>query len=176
MGNNCVAGGECPHRADILITNNTKFELELDQDQTCGRECEHKGFQVLDGKIVEGQEPPLKISAYSIGRFSVSGREATAVAPKGKVFYVNKEENLSVIFEWNATGWTSTSTSIGNTVITGISPKPRGIFKKEPKPWNQVLIGTADHKNWTYEIRESKGALAEAKETIDNLTNINVNI
>ena len=47
-----------------------------------------------DGKIVEGCEPPDLIKAYDNARFSVSGREATAVAPKGRVCYINKEKNL----------------------------------------------------------------------------------
>ena len=49
-----------------------------------------------DGKIVEGCEPPDLIKAHDNARFSVSGREATAVAPKGRVCYINKEKNLKV--------------------------------------------------------------------------------
>ena len=52
------------------------------------------GWQVQDGKIVEGCEPPDLIKAHDNARFSVSGREATAVAPKGRVCYINKEKNL----------------------------------------------------------------------------------
>ena len=44
MGNtNCIADGGCPQRADIVIVNNTKYELDLDINESCGRECEHKG-------------------------------------------------------------------------------------------------------------------------------------
>ena len=44
MGNtNCIADGGCPQRADIVIANNTKYELNLDLNESCGRECEHKG-------------------------------------------------------------------------------------------------------------------------------------
>ena len=44
MGNtNCIADGGCPHRADITIVNNTKYDLTLDDDIPCGRECNHKG-------------------------------------------------------------------------------------------------------------------------------------
>jgi hypothetical protein len=99
MGNtNCVADGGCPHRADIVIANNSKYELQLDTSVKCGRDvCNHGGWQVLDGKIVDGHEPPQVIKAYENGKFSVSGRDGTAVAPKGKVFYINKEQNLKVI-------------------------------------------------------------------------------
>ena len=41
------------------------------------------GWQILDGKIVEGHIPPNKILPYSTGKFSVSGRDSTAVATKG---------------------------------------------------------------------------------------------
>jgi hypothetical protein len=44
MGNNCVAEGACPHRADVVIANHTKYELNLDLDECCGRECDHKGY------------------------------------------------------------------------------------------------------------------------------------
>ena len=85
MGNtNCVASGGTPHRADITITNNTKYELVLDMDEGCGRECEHKGWQILEGKIVEGHEPPQQIAPYSNGRFSVSGREGTLIKSRSK--------------------------------------------------------------------------------------------
>ena len=84
MGNtNCIASGGTPHRADITIANNTKYELVLDMDEGCGRECEHKGWQILEGKIVEGHEPPQQIAPYSNGRFSVSGREGTYYTDMG---------------------------------------------------------------------------------------------
>ena len=56
MGNtNCIADGECPQRADIVIANNTKYELALDRNESCGREsCEHKGeiiFTLPSNKI-----------------------------------------------------------------------------------------------------------------------------
>ena len=87
MGNtNCVAGGGCPHRADIQVVNQTKYDLALDGEVGCQRECAHTGWQVQDGKIVEGCEPPPLIKAYDNARFSVSGREATAVAPKARIF------------------------------------------------------------------------------------------
>ena len=44
MGNtNCVASGGCPHRADIQVVNNTKYDLELDTSVPCQRECNHSG-------------------------------------------------------------------------------------------------------------------------------------
>ena len=42
MGNNCVAEGGCSHRIDIVVCNNTKYGLSLDQDQQCGRDCQHR--------------------------------------------------------------------------------------------------------------------------------------
>ena len=42
MGNNCVAEGGCPHRIDVVICNNTKYPLSLDQEQQCGRDCQHR--------------------------------------------------------------------------------------------------------------------------------------
>ena len=35
--------GGCPQRADVVIANNTKYELDLDLNESCGRECDHKG-------------------------------------------------------------------------------------------------------------------------------------
>ena len=35
--------GGCPQRADVVIANNTKYELDLDLTESCGRECDHKG-------------------------------------------------------------------------------------------------------------------------------------
>ena len=178
MGNtNCVADGGCPHRADILITNNTKHEIKLDLENGCGRDCDHKGWQVLDGKIIEGHEPPKVILPYSTGNFSVSGREGTAVAPKGKVFYSNEEVNLKLIFEWNASGWTSPlSTNAASIVITGIPKNSGGFFSKTPKPWNQVLVGECDHMNWTFEVREKEGTIAEAQKTAKNLQNVKMQL
>ena len=174
MGNtNCIASGGAPHRADITITNNTKYELILNVEENCGRECDHNGWQILEGKIIEGHEPPKKISAYSNGRFSVSGREGTAVAPKGKVFYVNIEENLKVIFEWNASGWTSPmSSSTASINITGISPKS-GMFKN-PTPWNQKLTGESDPNSWIYNLRPEEGTVKESMKTAKDLANIKV--
>ena len=57
-----------------------------------------------NGKIVEGKLPPPIIAAYGMGRFSVSGREASLIAPNGKVFYHNKKENLKVVFTWRGSG------------------------------------------------------------------------
>ena len=174
MGNtNCIASGGAPHRADITITNNTKYELILNVEENCGRECDHNGWQILEGKIIEGHEPPKKISAYSNGRFSVSGREGTAVAPKGKVFYVNIEENLKVIFEWNASGWTSPmSSSTASISITGIPPKS-GLFKN-PTPWNQKLTGESDPNSWIYNLRPEEGTVKESMKTAKDLANIKV--
>jgi len=117
---------------------NTKHRLELNKDEQCGRECKHGGWQVTAGKIVEEHEPPASIEPYASARFSVSGREATAVAPNGKVFYINREQNLKVIFEWAAAGVTAAMTSSSASIsITGIAPEG-GILSSKPKPWEQV--------------------------------------
>ena len=69
MGNKCVAGGGAPTRADITVrmsdihdlyditynsdtdvlqvVNNTKYELTLNPDEKCGRECNCFGWQVF---------------------------------------------------------------------------------------------------------------------------------
>ena len=128
-----------------------------------------KGWQILDGKIVDGHIPPDKIMPYSTGKFSVSGRDSTAVAPKGKVFYCNQEKNLKVIFEWNSSGFTSWASSSANVVITGIPPS-KGLLSSAPKPWNQTLIGEYNAENWTYEIRTNEGTIGEAQRTAKLLT------
>ena len=99
---------------------------------------------------MEEYEPPASIEPYASARFSVSGREATAVAPNGKVFYINREQNLKVnlnlnpnpnlqvIFEWAAAGMTAAMTSSSASIsITGIAPEG-GILSSKPKPWEQV--------------------------------------
>ena len=135
MGNNCVAGGGCPHRIDIVITNNTKYELRRDQDKHCGRECHHKGFLITEGKIVEGSEPPDVILPFTFGTFSASGREGSAVAPKGKVFYSNEAEQLRLMFDWSHSGWTSREDATADFSITGA--KTRTL--KSDIPWSDVL-------------------------------------
>jgi hypothetical protein len=103
MGNtNCVSCGGCPlychkavddtpHRADIVIANDSKYELQLDTSVKYGRDvCNHGhgGWTVLNGNIVDGHEPPQVIKAYENGKFSVSGRDS-----KGEVFYINKTQD-----------------------------------------------------------------------------------
>ena len=56
MGNaNCIADGGCPHRADITIVNNTKYDLYLDDAIPCGRECGHKGNFIRNFKRTENE-------------------------------------------------------------------------------------------------------------------------
>lgn len=179
MGNtNCVADGGCPHRADIIIANNTKYDLHLDTSNSCGRECNHSGWIITDGKIVAGCEPPQVIKAHENGTFSVSGREGTAVAPKGKVFYWNSEENLKVILEWNACGWTSRSSSSASILINGIKPASSGSkwFGKEQTPWNQKLIGEADSDTWHFNLRPKEGQVAEGMNALNKVANMNIGI
>lgn len=107
------------------------------------------------GKIVEGAEPPQEIDAHSIGRFSVSGREGTAVAPAGKVFYRNDPLDLDVTISWANAGWTTRENASFDALITG-KPAGGGRFKSEPKPWNEVLIAEGDYSNWTLTIKPKK--------------------
>ena len=39
----CVADGNCPQRTNFVIRNNTKYELFLDNNEPCERDCNHKG-------------------------------------------------------------------------------------------------------------------------------------
>ena len=122
MGNElCVASGGTPNLLDMVVTNNTEIPLQLDTTEDCRRDCRCKGYQVAAGKIVEGRQPPdtvshkctndkrnlLQIDPFSSGKFSVSGREATLVAPNGKVFYANEEVKLKVAICWSGAGPTS---------------------------------------------------------------------
>ena len=177
MGNtNCVASGGCPHRADIQVVNNTKYDLELDTEVDCQRECKHTGWQVQDGKIVEGAEPPPIIKAYDNGRFSVSGREATAVAPKGRACYVNPEHNLKVTFEWMYSGSTSYTTSDANININGFKESKGLLGGGSGKPWSEVLTGEAKTDPWVFTIRPLEGKLDETLRMAKKLTEGGVGI
>lgn len=161
MGNtNCVAGGGCPHRADIQVVNNTAYDLELDTSVGCQRDCTHTGWQVQDGKIVEGCEPPALIKAYDNGRFSVSGREATAVAPKGRACYINQENGLKVTFEWMYSGSTSVTSSDSNININGLKVSKSMLGGKE-KPWSEILVGDASVDPWVFTIRPKESKVDE---------------
>ena len=62
MGNtNCIASGGCPHRADVTIANNTKYDLRLDTSIPCGRECQHTGWQITDIRATLADPPPPSI-------------------------------------------------------------------------------------------------------------------
>ena len=171
MGNNCVASGGTPHRADISLHNNTSIQLFLDTEVACGRECGHRGWVVTDGKIVEGRQPPEIIQPYSSARFSVSGRENTAVAPKGRVFYTNQAENLNVEFVWISSGWTSWSSSHAAVAITGIPPSTGAWLSSTPVPWDRQLLGEFNGDTWNYNLRPVEGTLAEARRTAKKLEN-----
>ena len=102
MPPNCIAAGGIldSFRANITITNNTKHELTLDMKEICSRKCNHGGWQISEGKIIAGAEPPRIIPPYSTGKFSVAARNENWNRPEGKVFYANDKENLKVIFQW----------------------------------------------------------------------------
>lgn len=173
MGNQpCVASGATPHQADISIVNNTDIALVLDTTQRCQVYCDHGGWQLRAGKIVEGREPPARIDPHTIGQFSVSGRDGSAVAPKGTVYYVNREQGLIVMIVWEASGWTSWTTSSMDVTISGIAPSG---YLYSSKPWNQVLTGEANANSWTVEIRPIEGHLQEIGKAARN-RNVNLNI
>ena len=158
MGNACVAGGGCPHKIDIVITNNTKYQLVLDQRQECGRECAHRGFLVTDGKIVEGLEPTKVIKPFSQGTFSAAGRDGSAVAPKGKVFYTNEEEDLKVMFEWCNSGWTSRDAATADASVSGA--KSRTL--KSSQPWAELLEVRRNPDSWVYTLQKKEGTINQA--------------
>ena len=172
MGNtNCVATGGTPHRCDIVIANNTDFPLDLDLSQGCGgEECNHRGFQVNAGKIVHGFEPPSKIGAHSLGRFSVSGREGSAVAPNGKVYYRNDSLNLNVVISWANSGWTSTCLPAFGGNVSG---KPDSQFSSDPKPWNDVIVCEGDWGTWIMAIKQIKKLGDDSDEANNNVNSVN---
>jgi len=158
MGNElCVAGGGCPHQADILLVNDSEIPIFLDQDQDCQRECHHKGWQIAKGKIVEGREPPPTVEPFSSVSFSVSGREGAALAPEGKVYYENEELNLKVAICWSCAGWSSPACSnSASVVITGRQPDDEGFrshFRRDPKPWSELIAADVDTENWVFKLR-----------------------
>ena len=182
MGNtNCVADGGAPHRSDIAICNQTDIDLYLNKDQSCQRECDHKGFVVANGKIVEGCEPPDKISANSIAHFSVSGREGTAVAPGGKVFYVNKNINLEICITWSCSGWTHNLLSVAapeknhlSALITGKPEKKKSFFStKDPAPW-QEMISIIPNSNSMEVIIKPKALLDDVKGILEQAKDLKV--
>lgn len=177
MGNtNCVViGGPSEVTADILISNDTPYDLQLDKSVICGRDCNHEGWIITNGIIREGHEPPLLINARDTGKFSVSGRPGSAVPPKGKVFYVNHGQNLKVVFEWSASGWIPIRASSASVLICGAKKETTlgmlGIFGNETiseQSWNQLLIGEANAEAWTYTLRERGSALAESVNAINS--------
>merc|ERR1712062_119538 len=163
----CLADGGTPNRADISIVNNTAYELALNTEENCGHECNHEGWKILDGKIVKGNEPPEIIPPYTTVQFSVSGRKDTAVAPKGRVFYLNARKNLKVVFDWNASGLVSMANSTASISINGIAQK-KGVFGKDPKPWNKKLIGVANPESWIFNLSEVEGIVKESKKVSTN--------
>merc|ERR1712037_220032 len=158
MGNNCVAEGGCPHRIDIVICNNTKYELRLDQEHQCGRDCQHRGFLVTEGKIVQGSEPPATIKPFSSGTFSASGREGSAVAPKGKVFYFNEKENLRVILEWSNSGWTSREAATADSNITGAKVRTLS----SDTPGSDILEVKKNPDSWLFTLQKKEGKVGQA--------------
>eukprot|EP00092_Neocalanus_flemingeri_P012436 GFUD01013407.1.p1 GENE.GFUD01013407.1~~GFUD01013407.1.p1 ORF type:complete len:176 (+),score=28.51 GFUD01013407.1:80-607(+) len=156
MGNACVADGGTPHRADIQFMNDTNFPLHLDRSIGCNRDCMCKGWQVIDGKIVEGCQPPNEIPAFSKGMFSVSGREGSAVAPTGKVFYRNEALNLDVTLCYSKTGWSTEEKSAASIAVNG-KPDSKGrwtrLLKAESQIWSKVLTTDVNVDNWMFTLQ-----------------------
>jgi hypothetical protein len=58
-----------------VIANNTKYELDLDLDESCGRECDHKGdFTTL---LYNNNAQIMSLVAHQIGgvEFQISNSE-----------------------------------------------------------------------------------------------------
>ena len=169
MGNaNCIADGGTPHRSDITICNQTDIDLSLDMNKTCQRECNHRGFAIKDGKIVLGCEPPLQLPANSISQFSVSGRDGTAVAPSGQVYYGNASVNLEICITWTCSGWTHNLLSVAppdqnhlSGLVTGKAERQNDppSDNKEPCAWHE-LISVIPNSN-TMDITIKPKALME---------------
>ena len=76
----------------------------------------------------------------------MSGRDGSPVAPSGKVFYCNRENNLNVTIEWGYSGFTAITSLTANVLISGVHPIER-------KSWDQTFVGSFDTDSWTYIIR-----------------------
>ena len=172
-----MASGGTPNRADIIIKNDTPHDLRLNVEEKCDCYEEHKGFMATNGKFVKGKLPPAVIKEHSMGRFSVSGREASAVAPNGKVFYYNKEENLKVVFTWHASGFTTRADPVADCGVTGKpAPEERGFFTTAAVPWSETLECDANPKSWIYTLRVNQGGIAEAVKAVKDLNKKDIKV
>ena len=168
MGNSvCIADGGCPHRADIFINNNTEIPLHLNKTVTCEKDCDHKGFKIPEGKIIEGCEPPETIDAFGNGTFSVSGRESSPICPQGRIFYHNEECNLEVTITWDYAGWHERGEEHALNAVASGSTQEGRIFKKTVA-WDELLTLTVDVETWTVEIKP-KETLDDVKEITDSI-------
>lgn len=124
-----------------------------------------------NGKIVEGKLPPPIIAAHRMGRFSVSGREASVIAPNGKVFYHNKKENLKVVITWHGSGCTTNDDATAACKVTGVKKAEESIlgFKYAPEPWSQILECEANHRSWIYTLRANQGRVAAFTKAVEDL-------
>jgi len=156
-----VAGGGTPHQIDILIINNTEYDLELDKSEISLDGSQ--GMEVNAGKIVKGAEPPLVIKKMSKARFSASGREASMKAPNGRVFYHNKQEDLHLIFKWNNSGWTTREAATAHGDISGSKVRPG----QPTQPWSNLISVKADVDSWTYTVKEA-GIIDSGLDTIND--------
>ena len=102
--------------------------------------------------------PPLRILPFSTVKFSVSGRDGSPVAPSGKVFYCNRENNLNVTFEWGYSGFTAITSLMANVLISGVHPIER-------KSWDQTFVGSFDADSWTYIIRPREPSVVKPFKT-----------
>ena len=104
------------------------------------------------------------IKKMSRGSFSASGREASAVAPKGKVFYCNKEEKLSIVFHWDHAGWTSGP--LTDPTASGDISGETSTLLKGSEPWSNYLEVAVEVDTWTYTLQEIPGVINRAVDAV----------
>ena len=89
--------------------------------RTAARSANTRGSSSLLGRLSRAENLLQSvIEPFSHVTFSASGREGTAVAPVGKVFYVNDQENLKIMVSWANAGWTTreaASAQWGSTLV-----------------------------------------------------------
>ena len=142
MGNiTCIAGGGTPYRSDITICNQTDISFIIDDSVLCTNGCNHKGFIITSGKVVDGCDPPDTIGPYSISHFSVSGREGSSVAPIGKVCYRNDTMNIKMCVNWACFGWSHNLISVSSSERTVISATITGKSQtmESERPWHELI-------------------------------------
>ena len=137
----CINGGGTPYRSDITICNQTDIKFKIDDSVLCANGCNHKGFVVTTGTIVDGCIPPDIIEPYSVCHFSVSGREAVSVAPIGKVCYQNEACKIKLCVNWTCFGWSHNLLSVSSSQRTVISATITGKSQTmdSDRAWHELI-------------------------------------